>query len=142
MNEQFAALYRSERQASAIVSYFSVLAIIIGCLGLFGLAAFTTEQRSKEIGIRKVLGATSRQVVVLLTSKYLRLVALSSVVGMPLAIILVNQWLQKFEYRIQPDVFFYVMPVILIVMLVTATVGFEAFRAASANPVDSIKSEQ
>ncbi|MEJ1237761.1 FtsX-like permease family protein [Chryseolinea sp. T2] len=141
MNEQFAALYRSERQASAIVSYFSMLAIMIGCLGLFGLAAFTTEQRSKEIGIRKVLGASSRQIVVLLTSKYVRLVSLSFVIGMPVAIILVNQWLEQFEYRIELDVFFYVVPVILIMVLVTATVSFEALRAAYANPVDSIKSE-
>ncbi|MGC3948689.1 MAG: FtsX-like permease family protein [Chryseolinea sp.] len=142
MNEQFAALYKTDRQAAAIVTYFSILAAMIGCLGLFGLAAYTTEQRKREIGIRKVLGASTREVVVLLTSKYARLVAFSFAIGMPLAGFLVGKWLQKFEYRVQLDGLFYLLPGLLVLMLVAATVSLEAYKAATANPVDSIRSEQ
>jgi putative ABC transport system permease protein len=141
LNEQFASLYRGERQTNLIVRYFSVLAIIIGCLGLFGLASFIAEQKTKEIGIRKVLGASSVQILTLLTSRFVKLVMLSFIFGVPLAYYFINLWLETFVYHIEVNALFFVIPAVLIVALTLITVGIESLRASLANPVDSIRNE-
>jgi putative ABC transport system permease protein len=141
LNQQFAAMYRGERQTSMIVRYFSVLAIVIGCLGLFGLASFIAEQKTKEIGIRKILGASSAQIVTLLTSRFVKLVMLSIILGVPLAYYFIDRWLETFAYRVEVSASFFIIPGMAILLVTCITVGIESLRASVANPVDSIRNE-
>jgi putative ABC transport system permease protein len=141
LNDQFAALYRGEHQANSIVRYFSLLAIIIGCLGLFGLASFIAEQKTKEIGIRKVLGASSVQILTMLTSRFVKLVILSFFIGLPLTYYFINRWLETFAYHIEVNALFFVIPAILILVVTCITVSIESLRASLANPVNSIRNE-
>jgi len=141
LDEQFQRNYEADNRLAGIVGYFTVIAILISCLGLFGLAAFSAEQRTKEIGVRKVLGASVATIVRLLSIDFLRLILLSVVIASPIAWWIMNKWLQGFAYR-QPitwTVFAYTMLIALVIGL--CTIGFQAVRAAMANPVKSLKTE-
>ena len=120
---------------------FALLTILISCLGLLGLAAYTAERRTKEIGIRKVLGATVTNVITLLSKDFLRLVAISSVVAFPLAWWLMHNWLQDFAYRINISWWVFVIAGGLAVVIALLTVSFQAIKAAVANPVKSLRTE-
>jgi ABC-type antimicrobial peptide transport system permease subunit len=120
---------------------FALLTILISCLGLLGLAAYTAERRTKEIGIRKVLGATVTNVITLLSKDFLQLVAISSVVAFPLAWWMMHNWLQDFAYRINISWWVFVIAGGLAVVIALLTVSFQAIKAAVANPVKSLRTE-
>jgi putative ABC transport system permease protein len=120
---------------------FSVLAIVIACLGLFGLSSYTILQRTKEIGIRKVLGASVSQIVNLLSMEYIRIVAISSVVACPLAYWACTEWLSTYTTRIGLNAWIFLVPMGMILALALLTVSLQTIQSALANPVDSLKQE-
>lgn len=133
--------YESENTLLRIINSFSILAIFICCLGLFGLAAFTAEQRVKEIGVRKVLGATTSNLVALLSKDFLKLVLIACIITMPLAWWAMNDWLQEFAYRISISWWIFVLAGIFALLITLITVGLQAVKAASANPVKNLRTE-
>jgi len=134
-------MYQSEQHISQLFAVFAGLAVLIACLGLFGLATFTTEQRIKEIGIRKVLGASIANITGLLSKDFIKLVVIANVIAFPLAHYGLSQWLQNFEYRIGIEWWIFVVTAVLAIGITLATVSFQAIRAALVNPVKSLKSE-
>lgn len=141
LDQDFQRNYEKEQRTSHIVVYFTLIAILIACLGLFGLAAFAAEQRTKEIGIRKVIGASTYQVTSLLTRDFIQLVLIALVLALPLAGYLMHLWLQAFAYRIQLSWWMFGVAGLLAVCIALATVSFQAIKAALANPVKSLHSE-
>jgi putative ABC transport system permease protein len=141
MDDEFGKLYRQETQMARLSNYFTAFAIVIACLGLFGLAAFTAEQKTKEIGIRKVMGASATQILLLLTNKFVRLVLIACMVAVPLSLYAMNVWLESFAYRTTIDWIVFAGAGVSILVLTYLTVGIESLRAANANPVDSIRHE-
>ncbi|MFN7118573.1 MAG: ABC transporter permease [Saprospiraceae bacterium] len=140
-DEEYDQLYRSEKRISSLSRAFAFLAIFISCLGLFGLAAFTAEQRTKEIGIRKVLGASVSNLVALLSSDFLRLVLIAAIIAFPLGWWAMNRWLERFAYRIELSWWIFALAGVLAVVIALLTVSTQAIRAAVANPVKSLRSE-
>jgi ABC-type antimicrobial peptide transport system permease subunit len=134
-------MYFDELIVSKISGIFAVLAIIISCLGLFGLAAFTAEQRTKEIGIRKVLGASVSGITALLSKDFLVLVVISCLIAFPIAGWLMYHWLQGYEYRIGIGWWIFLLAGILAVAVAMATISFQAVKAAMANPIKSLRTE-
>lgn len=134
-------LYTSDQRTAKIVFIFSGLAIFIACLGLFGLAAFIAEQKTKEIGIRKVLGASIPNIVLLLSGNFIRLVMLSVVIAIPVSWWLMNTWLQDFAYRISIGWTVFVLAGVTVLTIALLTVSFQAIRAAMTNPVKALRSE-
>lgn len=133
--------YQAEQRTGTIVLYFSILAIFISCLGLFGLATFTAEQRTKEIGVRKVLGASIASITGLLSQDFLKLVCLAIVIAAPVAYYGMSLWLQDFAYRIEIEWWMFVLAGVLAVGIAFLTIGFQSVKAALANPVSSLRSE-
>ncbi|AQG79415.1 ABC transporter permease [Spirosoma montaniterrae] len=133
--------YQREQRTGRIVLYFSGLAVLISCLGLFGLAAFTAEQRTKEIGIRKVLGASVASIVALLSKDFLKLVGVSILIASPLAWYAMNRWLADFAYRIDIEWWVFALAGVLAVGIALLTVSFQSIKAALMNPVKSLRSE-
>jgi putative ABC transport system permease protein len=121
--------------------YFAVLAICISCMGLFGLASYSTIQRTREIGIRKVFGASVTGIVNMLSIEFLQLVIISSLIAFPLAWFAMNKWLQDFAYRIAIGWWVFALAGVIALVIVFATVSFQAVKAAIANPVDCLRSE-
>jgi ABC-type antimicrobial peptide transport system permease subunit len=139
--DEFNRKFTNIQRVGRLANLFAGLAILISCLGLFGLAAFTAEQRTKEIGIRKVLGATVSSVVVLLSKEFTRLIILAFVLAAPLAWWAMNQWLQEYDYRISIPWWIVASAGGLAFVLAVATVSFQAIKAAIANPVNSLRNE-
>ena len=133
--------YRTEQRTGKIVFYFSALAIFVSCLGLFGLVTFTAEQRTKEIGIRKVLGATVTNIVTLLSKDFLQLVVLAILIASPLAWYIMNQWLADFAYKTEVEWWIFALSGVLAIGIALFTVSFKAIKAAIVNPVKSLRSE-
>jgi len=128
-------------QMSKLSSIFATLAIIISCLGLFSLAAYTAERRIKEIGIRKVLGASVSGLAGLLSKDFLQLVGISCLVAFPVAWYIMHNWLRDFAYRINISWWFFLVAGMLAVVIALATISFQAIKAAVANPVKSLRTE-
>ncbi|AQG81067.1 ABC transporter permease [Spirosoma montaniterrae] len=141
LDEDYEELYRSEQQVQTLVNYFGVLAILISCLGLFGLAAFTAEQRTKEIGVRKVLGASVGNIVTLLSKDFLKLVLFALVLASPLAWWALDKWLSTFAYRQQLSGWYFALAGTLAVSIALLTVSYQSIKAALMNPVKSLRSE-
>lgn len=141
LDQEFDKLYRSDAKSSGLMSVFAVIAVMISCLGLFGLAAFTAEQRGKEIGIRKVLGATVSGIVSLLSVDFVVLVIVALVIASPLAWWLMNIWLQNFAYRVELQWWVFILAGVISVLIAFITISFQAIKAAVANPVKSLRSE-
>jgi putative ABC transport system permease protein len=133
--------YQSEITFSNIINSFTLMAILISCLGLFGLAAFSAEQRKKEIGVRRVLGASVAGLVQLLSKDFLKLVGISIIIATPVAWWAMNKWLQSFSYRVAISWWMFVLAGIIAIMIALITVSFQAIKAAVANPVKSLRSE-
>jgi len=141
MDDHFDDMYKAEQRIGKIFSVFAVLAVFIGCLGLFGLAAFSAEQRTKEIGIRKVLGATVPNIIRLLLKEFLILIGIANLIAWPLAYLLMNRWLADFAYRISPGVWIFFFAGTGTLMIALLTVGFQAIKAAYSDPAESLKYE-
>jgi putative ABC transport system permease protein len=131
----------SEERVGAVSLYFSLLAIFIGCLGLFGLTAYIAERRTKEIGIRKVLGASAGRIVRLLSIEFLLLVILANVIAWPIAYLSLELWLRNFSYRIHITLYFMFIAACLALIIAVPTVCFQSVKAAMKNPVDSLRYE-
>jgi putative ABC transport system permease protein len=141
LDESFNAQYKADIRFGQVFGLFAFLAILIACFGLLGLSAYNVLQRTKEIGIRKVLGASARNLVILLSSEFLLLVCISLFIAIPIAWWVMNNWLQDFAYRISIQWWVFVMAGILAIGIALSTVGLQALRAALANPVKSLRTE-
>lgn len=141
VDEIFERMYRSEQQLGKLFSAFAFLAIIIACLGLFGLAAFTAEQRFKEIGIRKVLGATITDIVLLLSKSFSKWVLLANLIAWPIAYLVMRRWLEDFAYRSEMTLGIFLAAAGLALTIALATVAYQAIKAAFARPVDTLRYE-
>ncbi len=141
LDQDFDQLFRSEQRLARVLSTFALLAVLVACIGLFGLASLTTAQRTKEIGVRKVLGASVSQIVYLLSRHFLRLVILAFVVAAPVAYWIAEQWLQNFAYHIPVELSVFGLAGGICVLVAWATVSARSLQAARANPVDSLRNE-
>ena len=139
--EEYASLYQSEQVVKQLSGYFAFLAIFISCLGLLGLVIFTAEQRTKEVGIRKVLGASVSQITALLSKDFLKLVIVSIILSIPIAYYFMNNWLKGFEYRVTIHWWIFLVAAGGAVMIALLTISFQAIKAAMENPVNSLRSE-
>jgi len=141
MNEDFNAMYNAEQRIGKIFISFALLAILIACLGLFGLATYAAEQRTKEIGIRKVLGATVSNIVGMLSKDFLKLVIIAAIIAFPVAWWAMTKWLQDFAYRITISWWIFVIAGMVAVLIALFTISFKAIKAAVSNPVNSLRTE-
>jgi putative ABC transport system permease protein len=141
LDERFGLLYEREQKQSQLFTTFSVLAILIGCLGLFGLASFTALQRTKEIGVRKVLGASVTGIVGLLSKEFLKLVLVANLIAWPVAWYAMSLWLDDFAYKISINPLTFVIAAILALLIALLTVSYQSIKAALTNPVTSLRSE-
>ncbi|MEP6514455.1 MAG: FtsX-like permease family protein, partial [Parafilimonas sp.] len=141
MDEQLNNFYKSDNRLLNVLSIFAVIAICIACMGLFGLSIYTTRQRTKEIGIRKVLGASIAGVAVLLSKDFIKLVFLAAVVAFPVAWVLMNKWLEDFAYRVKINWWMFIVAGIGALLIALITVSFQAIKTAIANPVKSLRTE-
>jgi putative ABC transport system permease protein len=141
MDDDFDSLYRAEQRMGTIFIIFTSLTIIIACLGLFGLAAYAAEQRTKEIGIRKVLGANVSNIVGMLSKDFIKLVMIAIVIAVPVAWFAMQQWLKGFAYRQNIQWWVVALAAVLAVVIAFVTISFQSIKAALANPVRSLKNE-
>jgi putative ABC transport system permease protein len=141
MDADFDQLYKGERQSGKLITYFASLSILISCLGLFGLATFMADQRTKEIGIRKVMGASVPGITALLSKDFLKLVLIAVAIAIPLAWYFTDKWLQAFAYHIQLEWWVFVAASVMALIIALLTVSVQAIKAAVQNPVSSLRSE-
>ena len=141
MDEQFASLYSAEQRTGQIFTSFAIIAVIIASLGLFGLAAFMIKLRVREIGIRKVLGASSGTITGMLSIDFLKLVVIAILISFPLTWFAMNKWLQDFAYRINISWWVFVLAGGIALAIAFITISFQSIKAAIANPVKSLRSE-
>ncbi|WP_026463564.1 ABC transporter permease [Adhaeribacter aquaticus] len=141
LDQNFDQMYRAEDKLKSLLWTFTIVAIFVACLGLFGLAAYAAERRKKEVGIRKILGADIAAIVALLSKDFLKLVLISTVIAFPLAWYAMQQWLQDFAYRIPMPVWSFMAAGLVAVVVAFLTVGYQAVKAAVVNPVNSLRSE-
>jgi putative ABC transport system permease protein len=141
LDKDFQKNYDAESRLSSIVGYFTIIAILISCLGLFGLATFSAEQRIKEIGVRKVLGASVSGIIALLSKDFLKLVSISIIIASPIAWYIMNKWLQEFAYRINISWIIFAITTLIALFIALATISIQSIKAAMANPVKSLRSE-
>ncbi|WP_339814232.1 ABC transporter permease [uncultured Imperialibacter sp.] len=141
LDDNFDKLYKADIRQGEIFGFFTVIALLIACLGLFGLAAFSTQQRAKEVGIRKVLGASVGHIVALFASRFIKMVAIGYLIALPVGWWLVDQWLQEFAYRVAVQWWMLALPGLAAVIVAFLTISSQSTRAALANPVDSLRNE-
>jgi putative ABC transport system permease protein len=141
LDEEFQKNYEAEQRISSIIWYFTFIAIFISCLGLFGLAAFTAERRMKEIGIRKVLGASVSNIVMLLSKEFMILVVIAFLIATPIAWYGANRWLETFAYRIDMQWWIFAVAGLLALVIAIFTISFQSIRAAVDNPIERLRSE-
>ena len=139
LDEGFDHLYRDVKRLGTIFSYFTLLAIIIACLGLFGLASFTAEQRTKEIGIRKALGASVPDILIMLSKTFIKWVLVANIIAWPIAYYISNDWLEDYPYRINMNPGIFVIAGFLALVIALLTVSWQAVKTARANPVDALR---
>lgn len=141
MDEAFGNKFQAEERIGKLSTYFAVLAIFISCLGPFGMASFVAEQRTKEIGIRKVLGASVFNLWGLLSKEFITLVILSCIIAAPVAYYYLNNWLTNYDYRISISWQVFLLAAIAALVLTILTVSFKAIKAAMSNPIRSLRTE-
>ena len=140
-DEEFARKFAAEVRMGSLSNLFSLLAILISCLGLLGMASFVAEQRKKEVGVRKILGATAIQLWRMLSAEFVMLTGISCIIGLPLATFLIEKWLSGYEYRTELSWLVFVATVTGAIAITLLTVSFQTIRVAMSNPVKSLKSE-
>jgi putative ABC transport system permease protein len=141
LDDDYAKLYRSERQLSTVMNLFAGIATVLTCLGLLGLSAYVVQQRTKEIGVRKVLGASVASIVTLLSKDFLKLVLAATVIATPIAWYAASRWLQDFIYKIDMEWWMFAGAGLLAIGIALLTVSYQSIRAALMNPVKSLRSE-
>jgi putative ABC transport system permease protein len=141
LDERLQKQYAEDVRVAQIITVFTVIAIVISCLGLYGLSTYMAEQRFKEIGVRKVLGANVSQIVTLMSKEFVRLIILAFVISVPLGIYIMNKWLTSFEYKTTIDALIFVYAGLAALLIALITVSFESFKAASTNPVKALRTE-
>ncbi len=141
MDDSFNEVYKAERQVGIIAVSFSTLAIIIACLGLFGLATFLAEQRTKEIGVRKVLGASVPSILLMLSKEFIKWIIIANIIAWPITYFIMNKWLQEFAYRIDISWWLFIIAGCLALIIALLTVSFQAIKAATSNPIKSLRYE-
>ena len=141
LDDNLNQIYKAEEKFNKVITAFSILAIGIGALGLFGLAAFSVQKRKKEISIRKVIGASSNSILAMLSRDFLLLIIVAGVLGVPLSWFLINQWLNGFAYRVDVGYAGFIISVGIILFIAMITISYQVFKAASINPVESLRSE-
>jgi putative ABC transport system permease protein len=134
-------LYNSEQKTKKIFNYFTFIAIFISCLGLYGLAAHMAQQKTKEIGIRKVLGAPIIHIVINLSKEFVLLVCMANAVAWPVAYYFMNKWLKNFAYRTSMGLWIFILSALAALVIALFTVSYQSIKAATANPVDSLRYE-
>ena len=141
LDDDYTNLYRSELQLGILMNLFAGIAIVLACLGLFGLSAYSVQQRAKEISIRKILGASLLSIVSLLSMNFTRLVLISIFIALPVAYLFVRNWLQEFAYQIDVTWWIFALPGLLAVAIAVLTVSIQSIKAAITNPVKNLRSE-
>jgi putative ABC transport system permease protein len=140
-DDEYARQYEAEQRVATLSGYFASIAIIISCLGLFGLAAFTAERRLKEIGIRKALGSSSTNIVMLLSGDFTKMVLISILIGLPVAYWFLDRWLQRFAFHIDLELWYFVAAGLAALLISWITVASQAIKAATINPVKCLRTE-
>jgi len=141
LDDSFDQMYRVEQRMGKLALAFSFLAILVACLGLFGLATYAAEQRTKEIGIRKVLGASVKGIVEMLSMDFIKLVAISALISFPIAWWAMHQWLMNFAFRVDIHWWVFLIAAVVALLIALATISFQAVKAAMMNPVKSLRTE-
>jgi putative ABC transport system permease protein len=141
LKDSYDSQYRDDARFGRVIGVFTALAIIVSCLGLIGLSSYIAVQRTKEIGIRKIQGASLSSIVSLLSADFLKLVLIASVLSLPIAYFSMENWLSSYAYRITPGVLQFVLPVALVLTIAIVTISFQVLRAATGNPADTLKHE-
>jgi len=141
LDDYFNTFYKSEMQFASVFGFFSIVGVVITCMGLFGLSMYNTNSRTKEIGIRKSLGSSSRGIIWLLSKEYLRLVLVAGVICIPVGAWLLNNWLKNYPQRIEFGADFILAPLALMILIAQFTVGYQTYKAAHSNPVTSLRNE-
>jgi len=141
LDDRLNRMYRTEQKLGKTFSYYTFIALFVACLGLFGLASFTTAQRTKEIGIRKVLGATEWNITLLTTKKFIGLVMIANAIAWPVSYFAMHKWLQNFAYRMDIGLWIFILTAVMSLSIALLTVGYQSVKAALANPADSLRYE-
>jgi putative ABC transport system permease protein len=141
LDEEFGSLYDEDKRVSQVVTGFTVIAMIISCLGLYGLSTYMAERRYKEIGVRKVLGASVRQIMMMMSSEFVKLVLFSFTLAVPLSIYAINRWLENFAYKTPVSISIFLAAGAIALLIAILTVSVQSFRAASNNPAESLRTE-
>ncbi|HVW99417.1 MAG TPA: FtsX-like permease family protein, partial [Candidatus Babeliaceae bacterium] len=141
LDEEFARLYYSDRKISSLIKLFACIAIFISSLGLFGLTVFITEQRTKEIGIRKILGSSIERIVILLVKDIVKMILIAIIIASPIAWFVMNKWLQDFAYKITIHWWIFLITGAFVILIALVTVSFHTVKAAVVNPVKSLHAE-
>ena len=141
MDETINNFYRQESQLTRLYQFFALLAIVISCLGLYGLVSFMAMQKTKEVGIRKVLGASVSSIVMLFSKEFTILIFVAFLAAAPVAWWLMSKWLDNFVFKIDMNVWIFIMAIVVSIVIAWITVGFKAIRAALANPIRSLRNE-
>ena len=141
LDKDYQALYSSEERVSVLSRYFAGMAIIISCLGLFGLSTFTAERRRKEIGIRKVLGSSEFKIIYLLSGDFTKLVFAAIIIALPVSFLITKSWIDSFAYRINLDPWYFLSGGIITLLIAWLTVGTQAFKSARINPSQCLRNE-
>lgn len=141
LDRNFNAQYQADERLNKIIGYFTILAIFVACLGLYGMASFMAEQRFKEIGIRKTLGASVSSIIILMNKEVTKLIIIANIIALPVAYYVLNRWLESFAYRTGISVLAFVFPAVIVLGIGYATIAYQSLKAALINPVDAIKTE-
>jgi putative ABC transport system permease protein len=141
LDSNFNQQYQKDERLNQIIAYFTIFAIVVACLGLYGMASFMAEQRFKEIGIRKTLGASVGSIVVLISKDVTRLILISNLIALPIAYIILHRWLESFAYRTGISVITFVISAVIVFVIGYSTIAYQSIKAALLNPVDAIRSE-
>jgi putative ABC transport system permease protein len=141
LDEEYNSLYKTEQRTASVFTTFSTLAILLACLGLFALTAFVMVQRTKEIGIRKVFGATVTDILTMVSKDFLKLILISMVIAIPIALYAINLWLKDFAYRVSIQWWIFPLAGLIAVLIAFITISYQAIKAAVANPVKSLRTE-
>jgi putative ABC transport system permease protein len=141
LDEDIKKHYEEDKKVSGVITAFTVIAMIISCLGLYGLSTFMAERRFKEIGVRKVMGATVRQIVTMMSGEFVKLVLIAFIISVPLAWYAISTWLEKFPYKTPLDLSVFLSAGTGALLIALLTISFESLRAASTNPVNALRNE-